>query len=218
MNINKSQNSPNFDNKEILPEFVVIHYTACSLQSTFDIFKDPQRKVSSHLVISEEGEVFEIVQCWDQPPLKAWHAGESTFSDGTKTWQAFNDFSIGIELVNLNGNLLPFSEKQYTALVETILHFKQRFPALLDPARIVGHEQIAGFRGKVDPGWLFDWSRLFSACYPNEPQPERKPRLAAELREVVQKFVSCLSESEIKKPELWQALSSTLETAAKLQK
>jgi hypothetical protein len=50
---------------------------------------------------------------------------------------------------------------------------KATYPALGRPEAIVGHEQIAGFRGKADPGLCFEWERLFAVCYPNLGAPRR---------------------------------------------
>jgi N-acetyl-anhydromuramyl-L-alanine amidase AmpD len=89
--------------------------------------------------------------------------------------EAFNDRSIGIELVNENGNLFPYSEAQYASLFGLIERLKGVYPTLAHPEAVVGHEQIAGFRGKSDPGLCFEWDRLFAVCYPNQGAPRRQP-------------------------------------------
>ena len=48
MNANRQFRSPNFDAVQIPVEFLVLHYTAENLQDTLEIFKDTNRKVSSH--------------------------------------------------------------------------------------------------------------------------------------------------------------------------
>ena len=75
-------------------------------------------------------------------------------------WKGFNDFSIGIELVNYNGNVFPYTDQQYEALAQVILHLKSKYSSLKQAKRIVGHEHISGFRGKADHGHLFDWKRF----------------------------------------------------------
>lgn len=177
MKIDRSKRSPNFDAQEISVEFVVLHYTALDLNCTLQHLCDTASKVSAHFVISEQGDIFELVDCLEAPCKRAWHAGQSLFSLDGKTWSAFNDFSVGIELVNLNGNFFYYSKAQYETLFELIRALQQRFPALLSADRILGHEQIAGFRGKCDPGRKFDWHKLFAACYAAQRHPVRKPLL-----------------------------------------
>ena len=140
--------------------------------------KPGSRQVSCHLLINGDGEVFEMVPCWRGECLKAFHAGKSQWTDSSgRLWQRFNDFSIGIELVNWNGNFCPYTESQYRALCQALRRLKEIYPALRDPERILGHEHIAGFRGKSDPGRLFDWGRVFQEVF-QAPEPRgRRPRL-----------------------------------------
>ncbi len=179
MDLDKNIKSPNFDPTGIKVEFIVIHYSAVDLAATLKILCDPISKVSAHMVISPLGKVFELVQCLDGICQRAWHAGQSKFFVDAREWTSFNDFSIGIELINLNGNFFPYSEAQYQALFELIAHLKQHYPALRSAQRIVGHEQISGFRGKCDPGRRFDWKKLFTSCYPNELAPLRCPQMGS---------------------------------------
>lgn len=161
----------NYSAKSISVECVVIHYTAATLARTLEIFTDPAREVSSHLVIDRDGSVYEVVQCLSGEPLTAWHAGVSkgvlpgNSGEGVVR-EKFNQFSIGIELVNLNGNVFGYTNAQYDALRDVCGNFIGRFPVLSDPQRFLGHEEIAGFRGKCDPGRLFEWHRFLSSLFP----------------------------------------------------
>ena len=159
--------SPHFSPSPVSPEFVVLHYTAQSLAGTLNIFLSPEGlKVSCHLLIDEKGEVYELVRCLTPPCQKAFHAGRSRQRDARgRFWRNFNDFSIGIELVNLNGNVFPYTEEQYRALFKVIEYLKSLYPNLKIHGRILGHEHIAGFRGKADPGGCFDWQRLYRRIY-----------------------------------------------------
>jgi len=178
MNIISQYRSPNFSDLTIPAEFVVLHFTAASLERTVGIFTDPASEVSAHLVIDRDGSVYEMVDCMNGEAKRAWHAGRSRYetlrgSDRVLA-EGLNDRSIGIELVNLNGNLFPYTERQYAALFRTIESLKRLYPALNNPDSIVGHEQVAGFRGKSDPGICFEWSRLFALCYPGQGAPLRQ--------------------------------------------
>ena len=189
--------SPHTDGAPVPAEFLVLHYTACSLQGALDIFLSKKRAVSCHLLIDRCGRIFEPVPCWDGVCLKAFHAGRSRLNFSEKRVD-FNNFSIGVELVNWNGNFYPYTESQYQSLFEALFHLQKLYPSLKDPNRITGHEHIAGFRGKADPGALFDWKRFFREVYAccndggkspltsernptadRKPAPDRRPRLSA---------------------------------------
>lgn len=155
--------------------FVVLHYTAVSLQQTLGIFLKPDAKVAAHLVIDTDGSVHELIPCLNGVTFRGAHAGVSRFVVGEAVEEGFNHFSIGIELVNLNGNAFPYTDAQYEALREVMGKLKEHYPSLNDPTSVVGHEQIAGFRGKVDPGRCFDWGRFCGSVYPEKPVPSREP-------------------------------------------
>ena len=178
MKILSDHRSPNFSDLTIRVGFVVLHFTAASLERTLKIFKDPSSEVSSHLVIDRDGSVYELVDCMNGEAKRAWHAGRSRYEAlrGSErvSVDGFNDCSIGIELVNLNGNLFRYTERQYAALFRTIETLKRLYPALNDPDSVVGHEHIAGFRGKSDPGRCFEWSRLYAVCFAGQGTPDRQ--------------------------------------------
>ena len=179
MNIVTTVHSPNFTDLDIPVEFVVLHFTAATLQRTLEIFTDAGSEVSAHLVIDRDGSIYELVPCLGGTARRAWHAGKSRMEVSTngdsQLVESFNDRSIGIELVNVNGNIFPYTEAQYASLFGVIERLKSLYPALGRPEAIVGHEQIAGFRGKSDPGLCFEWERLFAVCYPNLGAPRRAP-------------------------------------------
>lgn len=193
MNINRSVRSPNFSDLEIPVRFVVLHYTAASLERTLEIFTTQATEVSAHIVIDRDGTVYELVDCLAGVCKRAWHAGKSKLElplpGGSTVVEGFNDCSIGIELVNLNGNIFQYTEAQYASLFGLLELLRGMYPALKAPESIIGHEQIAGFRGKCDPGRCFEWSRLFSVCYQNQGAPQRRclcpESVASRLRDLV---------------------------------
>ena len=195
-------------------EFVVLHYTAETLEDTLRIFAEPGVGAGAHLVISRDGVIHEVTPCWQGRAVQAPHAGSSRWDDGERVWEQFNDFAIGIEIVNWNGNVFPFTDEQYQALSVALKHLRDLYPALSDPARIVGHEQIAGWRGKADPGALFDWQRLFREVYPDREPPERNPvcspAVLARLRELA---IADPTDRE-ERARFWRAVSWFLEKAA----
>ena len=102
-------------------------------------------KVSAHFLIRRSGELIQFVSC-DQ---RAWHAGVSTHAGRSNC----NDFSIGIELEGLEGEL--FESAQYDTLFVLCTELVNNYPI----AHIAGHEDIAPGR-KLDPGAGFDWQLL----------------------------------------------------------
>ena len=57
---------------------------------------DDPNPVSAHIVVDLDGTITQLVPF----NLKAWHAGQSSFSTFERTYSGLNDYSIGIELVN----------------------------------------------------------------------------------------------------------------------
>jgi N-acetylmuramoyl-L-alanine amidase len=212
-NIITHPRSPNFSDREIAVEFVVLHYTACSLAHTLEIFYDPSRKVCSQFVIDEGGAIHDLGGFWNGPILQGAHAGVSRFEIQGRVWEALNTCSVGIEMVNFNGNIFPYPDGQYAAVIDTLKHLTQRFPALQDPHRIVGHEQIAGFRGKADPGHCFDWQRVFVGVYgARKDIPQRPPRLSSQAMAGIKRYIDSCSSEETAKPEFWSHLSEQIES------
>ena len=218
--------SPNCDQTEITVEHLILHYTAVDLQGTLDMFMNGDNAVSAHLVIDTDGGIYELVQCLEGKAWRAWHAGVSCYSDR----EMFNDHSIGIELVNLNGNLFSYTDAQYQALQYVVQVLKQSYPALADPERVMGHEHIAGFRGKADPGLQFNWCRFYRDCYPQMMAPERNPVCPEALQQALMPLAELVSGAasaetasgtvSVTKEDAryWQVISSLTESVVKLLK
>ena len=176
--IHKQFLSVNYESIRIPVEFLILHYTASGLKQTLNIFQDSKSKVSSHFIVDTDGQIFEMVPCMENNCLKAWHAGKSVWTENEHIWENFNDFSIGVELVNKNGNLFPYTSEQYQALYFLLTQLKNCYSALKKPQRILGHEHIAGHRGKVDPGHQFDWSLFFQMNYDDPKRKDSKSNMA----------------------------------------
>jgi N-acetyl-anhydromuramoyl-L-alanine amidase len=102
-------------------------------------------EVSAHFFVRRDGSVIQFVSCDE----RAWHAGVSSWRGRS----GCNDFSIGIELEGLEGQL--FEPAQYRALAPLAHALARRYPI----EAVVGHEHIAPGR-KRDPGEGFDWDLL----------------------------------------------------------
>lgn len=88
----ESAPSPN-QSGTINPKFLVMHYTASwEVGSVLRTFANRGSKVSAHLTIDTNGDVYQHVAF----NKKAWHAGASQYAG----YNGLNSHSIGIELVN----------------------------------------------------------------------------------------------------------------------
>lgn len=208
--------SPNYDPREIAVNFLILHYTAVDLARTLELFTDPARAVAAHLVVDVDGAVYECVPCWAGHAQRGWHAGISRWYDGARQWEALNDYAIGVELVNFNGNIIPFTDAQYTALTAIVAHLRRLYPALTQAAAVLGHEQIAGARGKADPGWCFDWPRFFAAAYPEQAAPVRVPACPPPLRAALARLGEVAPAQPAAANAFWERVSLLTETAVAL--
>ncbi len=134
------------------PDMVVIHYTAMeTADAAIERLCDPMTEVSAHYVISEQGDVVQLVP----DAARAWHAGAGAWGDVTDV----NSHSIGIELANLGPDSAApeFPPAQMKAL-KTLLR-SLMLDHKIDPARVIGHSDMAPGR-KIDPGPYFQWQDL----------------------------------------------------------
>ena len=142
-------NSQNFDSrpKDSVIDHVILHYTEIPFEETVTKFCNPTYIVSAHYVIKQNGQVFQFVA----DELRARHAGISSFRGRTN----FNDFSIGIELVNSGKEIYP--EIQMQSCIDLCLSLKHKYN--IPAENFIGHSDIAPSR-KIDPGIFFDWVLL----------------------------------------------------------
>jgi N-acetylmuramoyl-L-alanine amidase len=134
------------------PDCLILHYTGVpTVQVALDLLTDPARELSSHYVIAEDGEIWQLVA----EERRAWHAGASFW----KGERDLNSCSIGIEIANPghDGGLPDFPDAQIAATVALANDIASRFR--IAPERVLAHSDIAPGR-KRDPGERFPWSRL----------------------------------------------------------
>jgi N-acetyl-anhydromuramyl-L-alanine amidase AmpD len=145
--------SPNCDNRSgnAPVSCIVLHATVePTTEGTIKIFLDTARQVSAHFVVGKDGRIVQMV------PLekRAWHAGVSVF-DGVKR---VNDYSIGIEIVNLNDGKDPYTDAQYRAVADIIRFVRMHYT--VPDARIVSHAQIALPPGRKSDPLGLDFDRV----------------------------------------------------------
>jgi N-acetyl-anhydromuramyl-L-alanine amidase AmpD len=167
---------------------VVLHFMSNVARNQYDPYDiEPVRKIfvdyklSSHYMIARDGLVVKLVE----EDRVAWHAGRGFLDDFPDYRNRLNNHSIGIEFLaigsrdemapkylshsaydRLDPSLIGYTEEQYSAVNELMAEIYDRHPAVVrDRRHIIGHDEYAGPRQrpdnpKVDPGSLFDWSRI----------------------------------------------------------
>lgn len=160
-------------------DVLVLHYTELPLGASLDILRDDARehRVSSHYVLAEDGIAYRLVP----ENRTAWHAGRSWW----RGRESLNPTSIGIEIVNLHGDLHDYPPCQVEALIALCRGILERHPAI-EPRNVVGHSDIAP-RRKIDPGLRFPWATLAEAGIGLWPEPGRPP-VAGDIQAALQRF------------------------------
>lgn len=132
---------------------LILHHTAGSLPSSLDILqgKDPKHKVGIHYLVTDEPKPRVIRMVPEN--LAAYHAGKSAWGNLTN----LNQNSIGIEIINYDGNVYPYSDAQADVIFALCAEIIERHQ--IRPWNILGHSDIAIGR-KVDPGLKFPWAKL----------------------------------------------------------
>ncbi|HUX79981.1 MAG TPA: N-acetylmuramoyl-L-alanine amidase, partial [Alphaproteobacteria bacterium] len=166
--------SPHFNERELPINTILIHYTDMpTAKEALAWLSNPQSKVSSHYLIDEMGQVYQLVE----EDKRAWHAGEGYWQGCTD----LNSCSIGIELANPGHShgYIPFPEAQIDALLRLCVDIRTRWDIL--DSRILGHSDIAP-RRKQDPGHLFPWETLARAGLGLWPTHSNKSKFPGLLR------------------------------------
>jgi len=151
---------------------LVLHHTAGSLPSSLDILqgKDPKHRVGVHYVVTDEPKPRVIRMVPED--MAAFHAGKSSWGK----LEGLNQHSIGIEIINYDGNVYPYSDAQADIIFALCAEIIRRYD--IKPWNVFAHSDIAVGR-KIDPGSKFPWSRLAKLGIGASPLPdELKERLA----------------------------------------
>jgi N-acetyl-anhydromuramyl-L-alanine amidase AmpD len=157
---------------------LVLHHTAGSLPSSLDILqgKDPKHKVGIHYVVTDEPKPRVIRMVPES--MAAYHAGKSAWGK----LNGLNQHSIGIEIINYDGNVYPYSDAQVAIIFALCDEIIRRHG--IKPWNVLAHSDIAVGR-KVDPGLKFPWAKLASLGIGAWPLPDevadnlsKKPNLS----------------------------------------
>lgn len=160
-------------------DILVLHYTELPLGESLAILRDDARsqRVSAHYVLDLDGALYRLVP----EDRVAWHAGRSHW----RGRDGLNATSIGIEIVNLHGDLHDYPSRQIAALIELCHGIVARHPAIV-ARNVVGHSDIAPKR-KIDPGRRFPWVTLARSGIGLWPRDARM-KLEGDMQAALQRF------------------------------
>ena len=145
--------SPNCDNRPsgATVSAIVLHSTVePTTEGTIEIFLTPQKQVSAHFVVGRDGRIVQMVRV----EQRAWHAGVSILEGVGKV----NDYSVGIEMVNLNDGHDPYPPEQLNAVAGIIRLIRSRYE--VPDSRIVSHAQVALPGGRKSDPSAFDFDKI----------------------------------------------------------
>jgi len=133
-------------------QYIVIHDTESSFDSTVSEFQDPLSYVSAHYVIrSSDGAVTQLVPTSDV----AWHAGN--------WWMNMHSIGIEHEGVAVQGSRY-YTEEMYRSSAELVRYLAARYHIPLDRQHILGHDNVVGPAPAYvagmhwNPGPYWDWN------------------------------------------------------------
>jgi N-acetyl-anhydromuramyl-L-alanine amidase AmpD len=161
---------------------LILHHTAGSLPSSLDILqgKDPKHKVGVHYLVTDEPKPRVIRMVPEN--LAAYHAGKSAWGKLTN----LNQNSIGIEIINYDGNVYPYSDAQAEIIFSLCAEIIRRHD--IKPWNVLAHSDIAVGR-KVDPGSKFPWAKLASLGIGAWPLPNEVTENLAKKRKLAPNYV-----------------------------
>ena len=145
---------------------IVLHADAGRTEAgTVSWLTSPTSKASYHYLVGRDGRVYQFVP----EPLKAWHAGVSSFRGRTN----LNNTSIGVSFANN----MAGEEYRAKALKEGVIlvaSIMRRYGIPLD--RVVTHSYVSPGR-KIDPGPKFPLERFLADVQKrlDEQPPQVRP-------------------------------------------
>jgi N-acetylmuramoyl-L-alanine amidase len=152
-------------------QMIVIHDTELTAFSAVQRFQDPSSAVSAHYIVSQTGQVTQMVAEKDI----AWHAGN---------WD-YNTRAIGIEHEGYAWTPGTYTAAEYQASAQLAASICSRWGVPMDRQHVIGHDEVpdpndpgkfGGYGHRTDPGPYWNWSLYMSLAqsYANAlPSPPR---------------------------------------------
>lgn len=145
--------SPNFGPRpnDAVIDTIVLHHTAgATLGGTVKWFRMASSQVSAHFTVGKDGSIVQQVSTFS----RAWHAGVSKDHRGSEN---LNNFSVGIEMVNVGDGKDAWTKEQVECVYFLCAHLKKRFPTI---KYITSHEYIAEPQGRKNDPKNFPWDAM----------------------------------------------------------
>ncbi|PWK75562.1 N-acetylmuramoyl-L-alanine amidase [Aminobacter sp. AP02] len=167
---------------------IVIHATAgASSEGAVSVIKS--RSASFHWLVPDENEAAHAKNVWAtcHEARRAWHVrNTASHPDVYFGEQGVNDYSLGIEIVNMVASSDRYSDWQVAATAQIVRYCWEKYPNL---KYIVSHAKLDPTR-RTDPGAHFPWDKfretvLDSPESPGEAMVAGLARNAREIREQV---------------------------------
>src|SRR6266851_171962 len=134
-------------------QMIIIHDTEGSYASAIQEFQDPTRAGSAHYVVSDQGDITQMVAEKDV----AWHAGN---------WD-YNTRAIGIEHEGYAWTCCYYTDAEYDASARLAASICSRWGVPINNQNVIGHDQVpdpnnpglfGGTDHHTDPGPYWDWT------------------------------------------------------------
>lgn len=138
---------PYYGERKSKIDMIVLHAVAFDVKEAINSFCNDE--VSSHYLIAEDGEVWQLVG----EKRRARHAGLSYW----RGIEDVNSHSIGIEFCSRSLGQKQFTSLQIKSGIELIRKLVKKYK--IKSENIIGHSDIAPTR-KPDPGKAFFWKEL----------------------------------------------------------
>src|SRR5713226_8919629 len=134
-------------------QLIIVHDTEGSYASAIQDFQDPTWAASAHYVVSEQGDITQMVAEKDV----AWHAGN---------WD-YNTRAIGIEHEGYAWSCSCYTDAEYDASARLAASICSRWGVPINNQNVIGHDQVpdpnnpglfGGTDHHTDPGPYWDWT------------------------------------------------------------
>lgn len=157
---------------EYIPDMIVLHSTM-SYEKAINNFYNPQREVSAHFIIRENGEVKEVVSLDNS----SWANGTS-LNDTSDVYYKFannkivesraynaNYYTFSIEHISFDGRLTKEQYNSSLLVIKKIIKYvkdKYNYDFIIDREHIIGHSDINPIVRTSCPGDNFPLDKLIS--------------------------------------------------------
>ncbi len=152
LRIEQGADSLGSEARKVPVQALVLHHTGGNLAGSYEVLqgRKASHRVGIHYLVTDEAPPRVIAMVPEDKV--AYHAGKS----GWRQFDGLNQPSIGIEIINLDGNIHRYPAAQQELVAKLCADILRRHPSI-KPTEVLAHSDIAIGR-KIDPGLLFPWA------------------------------------------------------------